>query len=40
MKHNILSLDFWQDTEMYGGKSFSSGTLGCDALNIPSNVIE
>lgn len=40
MKHNILSLDFWQDTAIYGGKSFPSGTLGCDALNIPANVIE
>lgn len=40
MKHNILSLDFWQDTAIYGGKSFPSGTLGCDALNIPPNVIE
>ena len=40
MKHNILSLAFWQDTAIYGGKSFPSGTLGCDALNIPPNVIE
>lgn len=40
MKHSVLSLDFWQDTAIYGGKSFPSGTLGCDALNIPSNVIE
>lgn len=39
MKHNILSLDFWQDTAIYGGKSFPSGTLGCDALNIPANVM-
>lgn len=34
MKHNILSLDFWQDTAIYGGKSFPSGTLGCDALSM------
>lgn len=40
MKHNILSLDFWQDTVIYGGKSFPSGTLGYDALNIPTKVIE
>ena len=40
MKHNILSLDFWQDTVIYGDKSFPSGTLGCDALNIPTKVIE
>ena len=40
MKHNILSLDFWQDTVIYGSKTFPSGTLGCDALNIPTKVIE
>ncbi len=40
MKHNILSLDFWQDTVIYGSKTFPSGTLGCDSLNIPSKVIE
>lgn len=40
MKQNILSLDFWQDTVIYGDKSFPSGTLGCDALNIPTKVIE
>lgn len=40
MKHNILSLDFWQNTVTYGGKIFDSGTLGCDSLNIPLEVIE
>ena len=40
MKHNILSLDFWQDIVIYGDKSFPSGTLGCDALNIPTKIIE
>ena len=40
MKQNNLSLDFWQDTVIYGDKSFPSGTLGCDALNIPTKVIE
>ena len=40
MKHNILSLDFWQDTVIYGGKSFPCGTLGCDSLNIPTTVTE
>ena len=39
MKHDILSLDFWQDTVIYGGKIFDSGTLGCDSLNIPSETI-
>lgn len=40
MKHNILSLDFWQDTVIYGSKTFPSGTLGCDSLNIPTTVTE
>lgn len=39
MKQDILSLDFWQDTVIYGGKIFDSGTLGCDSLNIPLSVI-
>lgn len=39
MKQDILSLDFWQDTVIYGGKILDSGTLGCDSLNIPSSVI-
>ncbi len=40
MKHNILSLDFWQNAVIYGDKIFDSGTLGCDSLNIPLEVIE
>lgn len=39
MKQDILSLDFWQGTVIYGGKVFDGGTLGCDSLNIPSSVI-
>lgn len=35
-----LSLDFWQDTVIYEGRSFPAGTLGCDSLNIPAVVIE
>ena len=35
----ILSLDFWQDTVIYEGRSFPTGTLGCDSLNIPAAVI-
>ena len=34
ISHKVLSLDFWQDTAIYGGKSFPSGTLGCDALSM------
>ena len=40
MDHNILSLDFWQDTVTYEGKTVSTGTLGCAALNISDAVID
>ena len=40
MDHNILSLDFWQDTVTYEGHSMPTGTIGCAALNIPNVVIE
>ena len=33
MEHNILSLDFWQDTATYEGQTMPTGTLGCAALN-------
>lgn len=36
----VLSLDFWQDTVIYEGRSFPTGTLGCDSLNIPASVLE
>lgn len=40
MKHDILSLDFWQDTVTYEGQTMPTGTLGCEALNIPDEIIE
>ena len=40
VQHQILSLDFWQDTVSYEGKNFPSGTIGCDALNIPAALIQ
>ena len=40
MEHNILSLDFWQDTVTYEGQTMPTGTLGCAALNIPDAVID
>ena len=40
VQHQILSLDFWQDTVSYEGKNFPSGTIGCDALNIPVALIK
>ena len=40
MEHNILSMDFWQDTVTYEGQTIPTGTLGCAALNIPDAVID
>ena len=40
MEHNILSLDFWQDTVTYEGQTIPTGTLGCAALNIPEEDIK
>ena len=40
MEHNILSLDFWQDTATYEAQTMPTGTLGCAALNIPDSVID
>ena len=40
MEKNILTLDFWQDTVIYEGKTYDSGTLGCDSLNISQTVID
>lgn len=40
VQHQILSLDFWQNTVSYEGKTFPSGTIGCDALNISLDLIE
>lgn len=40
VQHQMLSLDFWQDTVSYEGKNFPSGTIGCDALNIPAALIK
>lgn len=40
MKHEVLSLDFWQKMTIYGDKSFPCGTIGCDALNVPAEVLD
>ena len=40
MKHEVLSLDFWQKTTIYGDKNFPCGTIGCDALNVPAEVLD
>lgn len=38
-ENGALSLDYWQDTVFYEGRSFPAGTIGCDSLNIPDEVI-
>lgn len=40
MEHNILSLDFWQDTVTYEDHNMPIGTIGCAALNIPDAIID
>ena len=39
MNQELMTLDFWQDTVIYEGKTFPVGTLACDALNVPVNTI-
>ena len=31
MNQELMTLDFWQDTVIYEGKTFPIGTLACDA---------
>ena len=40
MNQELMTLDFWQDTVIYEGKTFPVGTLSCDALNVPADTIE
>lgn len=39
IRHNVLSLDFWQDTVTYAGSVMLTGTIGCAVLNIPGETI-
>ena len=39
MEHNLLTLDFWQDTVTYGKRTLPVGTIGCAALNITDEQI-
>ena len=34
-----LTLDFWDNEVIYGGKVYKAGSIACDALNIPEEVI-
>ena len=40
MEHNLLTLDFWQDTVTYGEKTVPIGTLGTEALNISPELLQ
>ena len=39
MNQELMTLDFWQDTVIYEGKTFPVGTLACDALNVSADTI-
>ena len=40
LQQNLMTLDFWQDTVIYEGKVFPTGTLACDALNVSADTIK
>ena len=35
----VLTLDFWDKEAIYNGQVYPVGTLACDALNIPGEVV-
>ena len=37
--YSALTLDFWDNEVIYGGRTYKAGALACDALNIPAEVI-
>ncbi|VYT77644.1 Uncharacterised protein [uncultured Clostridium sp.] len=39
MNQDLMTLDFWQDTVIYEGRTLPIGTLACDALNVPAGMI-
>ena len=39
MNQGLMTLDFWQDTVIYEGKTFPVGTLACDALNVSADTL-
>ena len=38
MNQELMTLDFWQDTVIYEGKTLPVGALACDALNVPADI--
>ena len=39
MNQELMTLDFWQDTVIYEGKTLPVGALACDALNVSADTI-
>ena len=39
MNQDLMTLDFWQDTVIYEGRTLPIGTLACDALNISADTL-
>ena len=39
MNQDLMTLDFWQNTVIYEGKTFPVGTLACDALNVSADTL-
>ena len=39
MNQELMTLDFWQDTVIYEGRTLPIGTLACDALNVSADTL-
>ena len=39
MNQKLMTLDFWQDTVIYEGKTLPTGTIACEALNVSADTI-
>ena len=39
MNQELMTLDFWQDTVIYEGKTLPVGALACDALNVSADTL-
>ena len=39
MNQDLMTLDFWQDTVIYEGRTLPIGTLACDALNVSADTL-
>ena len=39
MNQKLMTLDFWQDTVIYEGKTLPTGTIACEALNVFADTI-